>query len=39
MSSIRTTLTYIIVGGGLVVSAAWSGFLAYGAFRLIEVVF
>ena len=38
MSSIRNALTYIVVGSGLVVSAAWTGFLGYEAFRLIEVV-
>jgi hypothetical protein len=35
MSAIRNALSYIVVGSGVVLTAAWTGLLAYAVLRLI----
>jgi hypothetical protein len=38
MSVIRNALSYIVVGSGVVLTAAWTGLLAYAVLRLIKVI-
>jgi hypothetical protein len=38
MSVIRNALTYIALGSGVVLTAAWTGLLAYAVLRLIKVI-